>query len=148
MVDFLMEVASAVGRPTSEGSGRTVQRIDGGLESLQASLEDLSCVPYARPRCGRRLAAECTTEVLEGIAEKFDLPEHIFEFDARPFLQERTREAFWDPASMLRDDADEVELPRVTGTTSPEELLKLAGRWENRPVAGGSCRRDQRPGRL
>ena len=70
-----MQVAAAVGRPCSDGSGRTVKRIGGDLDALLQSCAGLDCVPYTRFRCGIScLGGECAIEVAEGIAANFDLP--------------------------------------------------------------------------
>ena len=131
MTDFLFGLLGAVGRPSVDGSGRTITRIASSIAALSRTIADLQCVPYARLREGGRAATtEVSTPVAEGIANLFDLPAAVTNFDARPFLCDRSRRAFWHPDAELRYDADTMPLPKVTGTTSRSELLLLAGRWD------------------
>ena len=128
MVDQMVKLVTAAGRPTG-GSGRTIGGLRATFEQLLRGETQLALLPYGVPR-GKGFAASTGTTPEVGVADRFDLPSKVRDFDARPFLSDRVLAAFTDPSSCLRDDILDADLPRGGGTTTDEELLKLAARWE------------------
>ena len=131
LVRFLTRMVESMGRSDENDGGRTIQRTSSLVADLSAQVAELGCIPYARQRVGTRNVGEAGAVSMEpGIASQFDLPEHVVDFDAVPFLSAKSARAFARPDVMLKEEEEVGVLPKVQGSTTRPELLKLAGRWD------------------
>ena len=84
--EHLCSLVLAAGR-SAEDSGRTIKAIRENFGALQdAVAQATTSLPYAKQRAGKRLrASEFTgTGPETGVAENFDLPAVVRDFDACP----------------------------------------------------------------
>lgn len=132
MTLYLYGMVGALCRSAGFGDGgRTIHRTEARLEDIAQQVAVLACVPFSRVRVeSRRSGEQGSTAVEEGVAKQFDLPDHTTDFGPRPYLSRRTAEAHLFPDRWLREEEDEVPLPRVHHTTGRRELLRLAERWD------------------
>ena len=132
MIHFLRGMVRSMRRLAADaaGSGQSLNSIADRVEKLKQEVGELSCVPYSRPRCGELRWGGSHTLTETGVADQFDFPATVRDFDPAPYLSARARRAYEDPDSFLKEEALQQSVPPVSGTTTRAELLRLLGRWD------------------
>ena len=128
LVEQVVAHAETIGR-LSNSRGRTIESLEETFTGI-AELCSTVTLDYGAPRKGLRAVRSAPANAQPGLAHLFDLPDKVTDFNAGPFLSERSRVAFETPDAYLRDPVDVGDLPKSTGTTTRDEMLRLAGRWD------------------
>ena len=121
--------------------GASLDRLLGNLSDLEAELGAIDLIPYSRLRTKPGGAGTVLEQgpVPRGpppgrpgplVADRIDFPSSLSDFDAQPFLSHRSYLCLVSPDLFLKDEAEvSVELP-VGKLADPQELFKLAQRWD------------------
>ena len=122
-------------------SGPGLTRLMGELGSLSGELCALELVPYSRLRVtdGHFAVARATGPSGRPgaggrpgplIADRIDFPSSLGNFNAEPFLCAESYMALVRPDCLLLPDDDLAPIKPMGKMASPEELVKLARRWD------------------
>ena len=134
MVDDLGKfVGSVVRLGPGSGCGTRLPAAQERLTQLREQLDELVQLPYA---CSTKIFGVMgdsdfsATKALPVVAERLSLPDHVQNFDPKPFLSPLFQRIYDDPGQFLRDPEDMPGPVAVKGTATRRELVRVFERWD------------------